>query len=67
MNDQLTALELDEAFRFACGPEVTCFNDCCRDLNQALTPYDTLRLKRSLGVPSGRFLAQFTRRHTGPG
>ena len=67
MDDRLTALGLDEAFRFACGPEVACFNDCCRDLNQALTPYDTLRLKRGLGVPSGRFLAQFTRRHTGPG
>lgn len=67
MDDRLTALGLDEEFRFACGPEVACFNDCCRDLNQALTPYDTLRLKRGLGVPSGRFLAQFTRRHTGPG
>lgn len=67
MDDPLTALGLDEAFRFACGPEVACFNDCCRDLNQALTPYDALRLKRGLGVPSGRFLAQFTRRHTGPG
>ncbi|MCK7469526.1 MAG: hypothetical protein MZU95_01025 [Desulfomicrobium escambiense] len=63
----MTALGLDEAFRFACGPEVACFNDCCRDLNQALTPYDALRLKRGLGLPSGRFLAQFTRRHTGPG
>jgi hypothetical protein len=67
MDDQLTDLGLDEAFRFACGPGVACFNDCCRDLNQALTPYDALRLKRGLGLPSGRFLAQFTRRHTGPG
>jgi hypothetical protein len=67
VDDQLTALGLDEAFRFACGPEVACFNECCRDLFQALTPYDTLRLKRGLGVPSGRFLAQFTQRHTGPG
>jgi uncharacterized protein len=67
MDDQLTALGLDEEFRFACGPEVACFNDCCRDLFQALTPYDALRLKRGLDVPSGRFLAQFTQRHTGPG
>jgi Fe-S-cluster containining protein len=67
MDDRLTTLGLDEAFRFACGPGVACFNDCCRDLNQALTPYDALRLKRALGLPSGRFLAQFTRRHTGPG
>ncbi len=67
MDDRLTALGVDEAFRFACGPEVACFNDCCRDLNQALTPYDVLRLKRGLGLPSGRFLARFTRRHTGPG
>jgi uncharacterized protein len=66
MDDQLTALGLDEEFRFACGPEVACFNDCCRDLNQALTPYDALRLRRALDLPSGRFLAQFTRRHTGP-
>ena len=46
MDAPLTALGLDEAFRFACGPEVACFNDCCRDLFQALTPYDALRLKR---------------------
>jgi len=62
----LIPIEPDRSFQFECSPKVACFNECCRDLVQALTPYDVLRLRRGLGLPSGRFLAQFTRRHTGP-
>jgi Fe-S-cluster containining protein len=46
---------------------VACFNQCCRDLVQALTPYDVLRLRQGLGLSSGRFLGQYARTHTGPG
>ncbi|MCU0540115.1 MAG: YkgJ family cysteine cluster protein [Desulfobacterales bacterium] len=67
MRDPLQPFAANESFQFECTPRVACFNACCRDLVQALTPYDALRLRRGLGLTSGRFLAQFTRRHTGPG
>jgi hypothetical protein len=67
MESTLDFLDPDNPFRFACNPGVACFNECCRDLNQFLTPYDVLRLKRGLGLSSRQFLEQYTRRHTGPG
>jgi len=45
---------------------VPCFNECCRNLNQFLTPYDILRLKNHFGLSSGKFLARYTSLHTGP-
>jgi Fe-S-cluster containining protein len=45
---------------------VPCFNECCRDLNQFLTPYDILRLKTHLEMSSGEFLRRYTSQHTGP-
>jgi len=62
----LTPISLQESFRFSCSPEVPCFNECCRDLNQFLTPYDILRLKNHLGLSSGEFLRKYTSQHTGP-
>jgi Fe-S-cluster containining protein len=50
----------EEGFQFACHPSVACFNVCCRDLHLVLTPYDVLRLKRALGLESGRFLEEYT-------
>jgi Fe-S-cluster containining protein len=67
MKNRLIPLDPSAPFRFSCSPEAVCFNECCRDLNQALTPYDVLRLKRKLGISSQRFLQQYTRRHAGPG
>jgi Fe-S-cluster containining protein len=64
---ELTPISLHDTFGFACGPDVPCFNACCRDLNQLLTPYDILRLKRHLGITSEEFLARYTLQHTGPG
>lgn len=43
-------------FRFACHPGVSCFTECCRDLNLLLTPYDIVRLKNRLGLTSDEFL-----------
>jgi Fe-S-cluster containining protein len=51
---------------FNCNCENECFNECCRDLNQALTPYDVLRLKNSLGISSQDFLKTYTALHYGP-
>ncbi len=53
------ALERGDTFSFRCHPEVACFNRCCRNLNLFLYPYDVLRLKNCLGIPSGRFLDQY--------
>ena len=47
-------------FRFACHPDVPCFNECCADLNLVLTPYDVLRLKNRLGMTSDSFLDEYT-------
>jgi uncharacterized protein len=66
MDDRLKLLEPEASFRFTCSPEVPCFNECCRDLNQVLTPYDVLRLKRRLGISSRGFLEHYTRHHAGP-
>ncbi len=49
----------DERFAFRCHPGVACFTECCRQLDLALTPYDVLRLKRRLALPSDRFLERY--------
>lgn len=67
MNDEMLPVDLDDPMVFNCSPDNPCFNECCRDLNQALTPYDTLRMKRAVGLSSGEFLRKYTSRHTGPG
>ena len=66
MEPDLTPISLQESFHFSCSPDVPCFNECCRDLNQFLTPYDILRLKNHLGLSSGKFLRKYTSQHTGP-
>ena len=68
MNEpQLTPLALDDSFRFACHEQVACFNHCCRDLNQALTPYDFLQLKSHLALSSQEFIHRFAVLYTGQG
>ena len=49
----------DQHFAFACHTGVPCFTECCRELDLALTPYDVLRLKRSLHLSSSKFLEQY--------
>lgn len=66
MQSPMTAIGIDEPFQFSCSPHVPCFNACCQDLVQFLTPYDILRLKQNRGMASQEFLARFTRSHTGP-
>jgi hypothetical protein len=67
MGPILVPIKPETPFGFECRPGVACFNECCRDLNQPLTPYDVLRLRRGLGLSSRQFIEQYTRRHTGPG
>ena len=66
MGPKLTPITLKDPFHFECSPDVPCFNECCRDLNQFLTPYDIVRLKNHFGLSSGEFLAQYTSQHIGP-
>jgi hypothetical protein len=66
MTRDMTPVGLDDPMSFACGPDNVCFNDCCRDLDQVLTPYDVLRLKNHLHLSSQTFLQTYTVRHFGP-
>jgi Fe-S-cluster containining protein len=61
----LLPIEADEMFRFACHDKVSCFNHCCRDLNQALTPYDVLCLKNFLKISSRDFIQTYAILYTG--
>jgi hypothetical protein len=66
MGKNFIQLSPDNKFRFSCTKHLSCFNECCRDLNQYLTPYDIVRLKNNLGISSGVFLKTYTSNHTGP-
>ena len=48
-----------ETFSFDCYPGIACFNQCCRNLNLFLYPYDVIRLKNSLGISSDLFLDRY--------
>ncbi len=48
-----------DIFKFACHPGVSCFNQCCGDVNIFLSPYDVLRMKRRLGMKSSDFLDKY--------
>jgi Fe-S-cluster containining protein len=53
-------LRKSDKFKFACHSGVSCFNECCGDVNIFLTPYDVLRLKNALGISSQDFLDKYT-------
>ncbi|HMA84830.1 MAG TPA: YkgJ family cysteine cluster protein [Desulfosalsimonadaceae bacterium] len=49
-------LEDTDRFCFRCYPGISCFNQCCRNLNLFLYPYDVIRLRKCLGMTSGEFI-----------
>jgi len=53
-------LTLDSDFTFECRKELECFTKCCHDINIILTPYDILRMKNRLDLPSDQFIAIYT-------
>ncbi|MDO5537314.1 MAG: YkgJ family cysteine cluster protein [Desulfovibrionaceae bacterium] len=57
--DSLPTVGEGQTFCFDCSPDAPCFNRCCRQLTLPLTPYDVLRMRRRLGIPSDVFLDQF--------
>jgi Fe-S-cluster containining protein len=60
---QPTRLGYNSRFQFNCHPGVACFTRCCRGIDIILTPFDILRLKTRLGLPSDEFLAIYTEPH----
>ncbi len=66
MTEEMIPVHPDEEMTFDCNSQNECFNECCRDLNQALTPYDVLRMKSNLGLSSQQFLKTYTSLHHGP-
>lgn len=48
-------------FTFACHPGVSCYMQCCRNVDMYLYPYDIIRLKRCLGLRSDLFLDRHAR------
>ncbi len=50
----------EDRFSFKCHSEISCFNQCCRNIKLFLYPYDVIRLKHHLSVDSERFLDTYT-------
>ncbi len=50
----------DEKFCFDCQPGISCFTNCCADINILLTPLDVLRLARRLDMDTQEFLDEHT-------
>lgn len=48
------------SFKFRCDKDLVCFTRCCADLRLPLTPYDILRMKNRLNLPSHDFLEVYT-------
>jgi uncharacterized protein len=65
-SEKIVELAKEEPFCFDCHSQVSCFNECCRDLNQFLTPYDIIRLKNHFKLSSSDFLKKYTAQHIGP-
>ncbi len=57
--ENVTPIAPDEVFQFACHPGLACFTECCRELELALTPYDVLRMRKSLKITSQEFLDRY--------
>lgn len=66
MEPEWIEIQENEPMPFSCEPSVSCFTECCHDLDQVLTPYDVLRLKTHLNLSSSEFLSRYTIRFTGP-
>lgn len=57
--DRVRTVVAEDSFRFHCHPGVSCFTECCRELELALSPYDIIRLKQALGLSSPEFLERY--------
>ncbi len=53
-------LEGSAKLQFHCRKGIACWNACCSNIDISLTPYDILRLKQRLDLPSSQFLGEYT-------
>jgi len=60
LSEEYPRLSLESKFGFSCNRELSCFTECCRDVNIFLTPYDVLRMKNALNLSSEEFLEKHT-------
>ncbi len=63
--DNERKLRFEDRFRFNCSKELSCFNQCCKNLTLMLMPYDIVRLKNALNISSSEFLEKYTTWHVG--
>jgi Fe-S-cluster containining protein len=49
----------ESTFKFSCDKGISCFTTCCADVNILLTPYDVLRMRKALAMPSDDFLGEY--------
>lgn len=66
MTDEMIPVAKNDKFVFNCSPADGCLNECCKNINQFLTPYDIIRLKARLGIASAEFLRTYTSLIFGP-
>jgi len=64
-NPYITRINSDHLFNFKCHPDISCFNECCQNLQQVLLPYDIIRLKHHFQCNSSIFLEAYTTSYTG--
>jgi Fe-S-cluster containining protein len=59
-NTRNLKLDPDTTFNFGCNKGSGCFTECCGDVIIFLSPYDIVRMKNRLGIPSYEFLEKHT-------
>jgi len=52
-------LTFSDRFGFSCHKGISCWNACCRDTDITLTPFDILKLSRTLDLRPAEFLRRF--------
>ena len=57
--DNVTRLCGLKGFSFGCHPDVSCFTECCRELDLVLTPYDVLKLSKELQMKPADFIERY--------
>ncbi len=53
-------IQAGDRFCFDCHSKLSCFTQCCSDINILLTPADVLRMARRLGITTSDFLDEYT-------
>ena len=53
-------LTLDSEIQFHCHKNISCFNECCKNIDITLMPYDIQRLKRRENISSSEWVAKYT-------